>query len=1263
MNASSRVVSPGTPIELDGSFGRPLSQDDTETQVGGWEWDFAVGAFSLDPRWCEAQQLDACVGPDHLERWARRIHPDDVAEFRRKYESVRTGQVERFDLEYRVLIGESRWLWLLQRGRIAERGADGAVVRATGICLEIDDRKRAEVALQENEARLATALWGARAAFWQWHVATDMAVMSPLWFAMTGYTREQWESIPNPWMSRIHADDRSAVQLQIRRHLSGQSTSIEIEYRIRAANGDWKWMLTRGRAVEWDFEGKATSAIGVSLDIDAQKRAERELQSSETRLETAVWGAGMGLWETDFRTENTRWYSDWCDRLDLHACEGQDHVERWDANIHPEDVNSAARRFGDHVAGKADYYDAEYRIRDKKGRWRWLFERGRVVERDAAGGALRMVGVCMDIEERKEAELEYIRSQRRLEVALESARGGMWDWDLLGSGQARHTEFYYRLLGVDPREGERSKNFWNSRVHPEDLPRVLAAAQEVIEGRKELYEAEYRLRHQNGSWRWVLDRGRVPERNADGRATRMVGFLVDVTDRVQTQEALRQSEFRYRTVASMAPGYVFEYRYNAEGCPIPIWASDGMQAIFGCTLETQQGGWDELVDDEWKPIVAARHARILRGEPQAGETRIHTVTGERKWLYVSTLPVRDPQTGSVTGVLGSAYDITTRKLAEQAVRESEAVLRAVTENTPDWLFLVDESLHVRFMNRQFGVYRSEDVMGCSLLQFIPEPHRDRLEALYRGVLATGEPARFELRHPNSNNTMSHHEHRVVPVIDSGVVRSLTVAVTDVTERNRAESALRESQMTLQTVAASSADWLALFDRQRQCVFLNRAMRGVPPEGWVGAPVEDFAPPADRAYMHEIFEHVMNTGEPRDFDQVIIDPKRGPRYLELRARAVQADGRIFGAVVNITEVTERHSQQDTLRTQARILETMREGVVLIDTTTHLITLTNATFDKMFGYGALELLGRSIDPLFSMPALQRKRFERTLRDGSEAVEVMPEEFECSRRDGSRFVATCVITPLRISGTERWLAVLNDVTERKRLEREIIEISNREQQRIGSDLHDGLGQDLTGIALMLKGVATQLRKEGSAARMDVEDVIGLVNNAIESTRTLARGLSPVSGERGGLSAALQTLAARASERYGMRVEFNASFEEPLRLNETSATHVYRIVQEALTNVIRHSRATDVTISLETASGELHLRIDDNGRGFEQPPPDAASGLGLKIMRYRAQMLGGDLVLESGTNGGASVRCSCPLDGSAVTDPAKADRDVPARSGLPPH
>jgi PAS domain S-box-containing protein len=867
MNATPKTVSPAGPADLENEWARSGSPHATDAQVGIWHWDFVAGNFYVDARWCDAVRVDPCAGPDHLERWALAMHPDDVAQFRRTCSGIRSGRLERFEFEYRTLAADSSWLWVLQRGRIIERAADASALRATGICIEIDDRKRAEVVLQENEVRLATALWGAQAAFWQWHAATDIATMSPQWFAMTGYTREQWESLPNPWVSRIHPDDRASVQLQIRHHLNGLSTSIEMEYRLMTASGQWKWLLTRGRSFEWDFDGRATSAIGVSLDIDARKRAERELPSSEMGLETAVWGAGMGLWETDFRRENTRWFSDWCGRLDLHPCEGEGHFKRWNANIHPEDVDTAVALFSNHVAGKADYYDSEYRIRDRQGRWRWLFERGRVVERDTDGTALRMVGVCMDVDERKDAELESGKSLQRLQAALESARGGMWDWNV-SMDQARHTEFYFRMLGTDPKAGGADKNFWNNRVHPEDLPIVRAALRDVVQGRKEIYEAEYRLRHTDDTWRSVLDRGRVTDRNAAGRATRMVGFLVDVTDRVQTQE----------------------------------------------------------------------------------------------------------------------------------------------------------------------------------------------------------------------------------------------------------------------------------------------------------------------------------------------------------------------------------------TQSRILETMREGLVLIDATTDLVTLTNPAFDRMFGYEALELLGQSIEPLFSVSALQRKHLGRTLRDGSRAAQIMPAEFECARKDGSRFVATCVVTPLNISGSERWLAVLNDVTERKRLERGIIEIANREQQRIGSDLHDGLGQDLTGIALMLRGVVARLRKENSGACPDVEDVIGLVNNAIESTRALARGLSPVSGEHGGLAMALQTLAARASERYRVGVAFRPKLDEPLLLGETAATHVYRIVQEALTNVIRHSHATEVTITITTAGGELHLRVDDNGRGFDRSAPDRTGGLGLKIMRYRAQTLGGDLILESGVLGGASVRCSFPLDGSAA-------------------
>jgi signal transduction histidine kinase len=252
-------------------------------------------------------------------------------------------------------------------------------------------------------------------------------------------------------------------------------------------------------------------------------------------------------------------------------------------------------------------------------------------------------------------------------------------------------------------------------------------------------------------------------------------------------------------------------------------------------------------------------------------------------------------------------------------------------------------------------------------------------------------------------------------------------------------------------------------------------------------------------------------------------------------------------------------------------------------------------------------------------------------------IPVEFKCRRRDGSTFDAACVATLTHLDGAAHRLAVITDVTERRQLEREILEIAGREQLRIGSDLHDGLGQDLTGVALMLRSVVAQLRKEGSVARADVEDIISLVNGAIESTRAMARGLAPVGADRGGLIAGLQSMAVRGMERYGVRAHFNTSLKEPLTLDDGAATHLYRIAQEAFTNAIRHGRVTQVTIDLATAEGTLTLSVQDNGRGFDERNA-SNNGLGLKLMRYRAQMLGGDVAIANNKGGGVVVRCTCP-------------------------
>ncbi len=466
---------------------------------------------------------------------------------------------------------------------------------------------------------------------------------------------------------------------------------------------------------------------------------------------------------------------------------------------------------------------------------------------------------------------------------------------------------------------------------------------------------------------------------------------------------------------------------------------------------------------------------------------------------------------------------------------------------------------------------------------------------------------------------------------------------DITESKLAEIALHESRSTLLTVAESSADVLALFDRQRKCVFLNRSIPGLTPDPWLGAPVEDFAPPEDRARVHDIFERVIHTGASEDFEQVFTDSAHRLRCLEMRVRAVQSGDRMLGAVVNITEVTEQRAQRDTLRDPgADHRDDARRrgarGCGLDDRAPH-----QSTFERLFGYRTGELIGRRSSRSSPCPGISARNSERLFRELQPCPAARRRcEMECVRKDGSRFVASCVISPLSMGGTDHWIAVVNDITEKKRLERGIIDIANREQQRIGSDLHDGSRPGAHGHRASCCAACrrSSARKSSELTPRRRGHHRPRQQRHREHAHAGARAFARERGARRPHGGAARARRARQRALRRARRVPRYDLARPLPLNDVYATHLYRIAQEALTNVVRRSYASEVTICLEDVGEELQLRIDDNGRGFAQTPQDSAVGLGLKMMRYRAQMLGGDLVLEASADGGASVRCTCPVE-----------------------
>jgi signal transduction histidine kinase len=227
------------------------------------------------------------------------------------------------------------------------------------------------------------------------------------------------------------------------------------------------------------------------------------------------------------------------------------------------------------------------------------------------------------------------------------------------------------------------------------------------------------------------------------------------------------------------------------------------------------------------------------------------------------------------------------------------------------------------------------------------------------------------------------------------------------------------------------------------------------------------------------------------------------------------------------------------------------------------------------------------------------------------------------------------------------MEDITARKRLEAQILKVSEAEQRRIGQDLHDSVGQKLTGIMYAIGSLQRRLAGRALPEAEGAASAVQLIEEVAAEVRALARGLAPVGVDAGGLAAALEALAREVRTRCNVACRVLCDGEAGIR-DGSAATHVYRIAQEAVNNAVRHGGASEVWITLSASDGHVVLTVRDNGSGVGAEGPQTP-GLGLHLMSYRAQMLSGTLSVEPAGQGGTLVTCSFPwsgVDGSETQD-----------------
>lgn len=357
----------------------------------------------------------------------------------------------------------------------------------------------------------------------------------------------------------------------------------------------------------------------------------------------------------------------------------------------------------------------------------------------------------------------------------------------------------------------------------------------------------------------------------------------------------------------------------------------------------------------------------------------------------------------------------------------------------------------------------------------------------------------------------------------------------------------------------------------------------------------------------------------------------------------------GAIGFSVNVTARVVAENERRRQAQLLESILQNLPVIAGRIGaggVVLEVEGEGLAQYGITPAHLLDRSIWDVFPssrkaiLSALGGGYASFTVGGGSEDDEWTVDffvSFDSVRREGATFLG-------------------RDQTERRHLERQLLTVTDAEQQRIGADLHDGLGQELTGLACLAAALRDRLRAVLPQESAQAETIARLANEATVKSRALAHGLSPVQLEEQGLEAALEDLAEQSRRLHGIQCEFVLRGESP-RLDRFSAIHLYRIAQEAIHNAVRHGGAKRVKIALLSRSARCRLLVADNGQGFHPQSQSGGNGRGLRLMSYRANMLGGTLSVSSVQGHGSRICCEWSQRGAAEDSTSKGEAGLNSR------
>jgi len=812
-------------------------------------------------------------------------------------------------------------------------------------------------------------------------------------------------------------------------------------------------------------------------------------------------------------------------------------------------------------------------------------------------------------------------------------------------------EKFTNLFGYTQEEMRTVADWWPlAYPDPEYRKIVQSQWQELVDqanrGSREKLSMEARVRCKDGSYRDI-------EFHLSLVNDLYLVSFADLTERKKAMEALQESESRYRDLVEHSEDLLGTHQLDGRILSI----NEAPCRRLGYTVEeVLKMRIQDLLSPKYSRLYAHFVRRVLERGHAKGLMVVVTRSGEeRVWDYNSTLRSEGV---SVPVIRGMAHDVTERFRAEQALRLSEKKFATAFRASPHAM-TITSLRDGRFIDvnasfeRQSG-YTREEVLGKTLLEIGMWVD----SADFAGIMAdslkrkkvTGREARLRTK---SGRVV--HVLYSVEVIEIDGEPCALVAGEDVSERLQIERALRESEHKFRLVAdtVSSAIWLL---QDNRFVYFNREferLTGYSREEMLSMDPWDLIDPDFRA---ENFARAQArlAGEPVPSRyQFAIRAKNGElRWLDFSAALTEFNGKpaILASALDVSAA--RRAEQE-LKEHAMYMDALISNVplgIVIKDENQLVRFCNPAFEQMFLYTQAEIQGKNLDDLI---APHDKQEAAQLSHAVQKGGVVHTTARRRRKDGT--LLDVELYGVKVYSGKSFVgafAIYQDITERRKSEEKLIALRNRlaraqeeERARIARDLHDDAGQRLALLSIDLEQLKQASLDLKSSLAQQLEALVKAASEITSDVHNVSRRLHPSQVELLGLASALSNFCKDFAARNGMEIVFvdTGVHQKP---PQDAALCLFRVAQEAIRNVQKHSGTRRALVQLDEITGSMRLRVSDQGEGFDPHSADLPQGLGLLSMQERLHSLGGELFIHSRPGGGTCIEACIPLFAVVISE-----------------